>query len=383
MQTQEKTKTFSINGSSSINDKLMELPILKNFNQNEISTKIDSFRKGEKGLFWFFKLAVLVGVGYLTWTYVLPPVFQAIGQFLAVAATGILILLAVFMAPLIIRGIRAFTRFIHKLAMNYNPFAQLAIEGQKMVANQQSVIRSKGKIVQLKNDMELEAKNAEKEAEEGQKSILRLQAKAEKFKLALDAMVKEKGPAIKGEDEYVNTSAELTKILSEANRVANKMNQSKDFVQKYGVRANVMKKMAQKLTMVETSMEIKISDFNATIEMLKKDYQFGEKSREATTAAKSALGFTKGWELEYALEVVTNTIAEDIAITSGNLRDIDSLTSGQYSLDSDELYENLNTLADGIRIGKDIIPDAKQYSNPEYQLSSEDKVKSGGFGDLM
>jgi hypothetical protein len=117
--------------------------------------------------------------------------------------------------------------------------------------------------------------------------------------------------------------------------------------------------------------------------MLKKDYQFGEKSREATTAAKSALGFTKGWELEYALEVVTNTIAEDIAITSGNLRDIDSITDGKYALDSDELYDNLNALADGIRVGKDVIPEAKQYSNPEYQLSSSDKLKSGGFGDLM
>lgn len=382
MQTQEKTTTFSINGTSSLNNSLMDLPILKHFNESEISTKVESFRKGEKGLFWFFKLAVLIGVGYLTWTYVLPPVFQAIGQMLAVAATGVMIVAGFIMAPVIVKGIRAFTRAIHKSLIKYDPFAQLSIERQKMLNNQDAFRKSKGKIVSLRADMEAEALQSQKDAEEGQKDILRLQGKAEKLKGSLDTMVKEKGPSIKEDDVYVNTYADLTKVLSDSNRIANKMNQSKDFIQKYGTRANVMKKMGQKLTMVETSMEIKIADFDATIDMLKKDYEFGQKSKQATDAAKSAMGFTKGWELEYALEVVTNTIAEDIAITSGNLKDIDTLTS-QYSMDSDELYENLNTLADGIRVGKDIVPNAKQYSNPDYQLSSSDKVKSGGFGDLM
>ncbi len=382
MQTQEKTKTFSIDGKSSLSDSVMNLPILKHFNENEISTKVESFRNGEKGLFWFLKLAVLIGVGYLTWVYVLPPVFKAIGQMLAVAATGVMIVFGVIVAPVVVKGIRAFTRFLHKSLIKYDPFAQLALERQKMINNQDAFRKSKGKIVALRGDMEAEAAQSQKDAEDGQKNILKLQGKAETLKTSLDAMVKDKGPSIKEEDVYVNMIAEWTKVLSDSNRIANKMNQSKDFIQKYGSRANVMKKMGQKLTMVETSMEIKISDFDATIDMLKKDYEFSQKSRQATDAAKSALGFTKGWELEYALEVVTNTIAEDIAITSGNLKDIDSLTAN-YSMDSDELYDNLNTLADGIRVGKDIIPSAKQYSNTDYQLTSDDKTKSGGFGDLM
>jgi hypothetical protein len=143
-----------------------------------------------------------------------------------------------------------------------------------------------------------------------------------------------------------------------------------------------MKKFSQKLSMVETSMEIKIADFDATVEMLKKDYEFSQKSRAATDAAKSAMGFTKTWELEYALDVVTSTIAEDIAITAGNIKDIDTLTS-QYSLDSDDLYANLNLLADNIRVGKDVIPVAQNYMNPEYQLTQDDKMKSGGFQDLF
>jgi hypothetical protein len=376
MQTQTQTRTSTLNAN------LSELPILKHFNQNEISTKVDTFRKGEKNMFWFFKLAALIGVGYLTWTYVLPPVFQAIGQMLAVAATAVMIVAGVIMAPVIVKGIRLFTRSLHKALIKYDPFAQLEIERQKMLANQTTFRVAKGNIVQLKQEMEVEADRAQKEAESGQTRVIALQGKAEKLKFAMDEMVKTHGVAAKGEDEYVNMAAELQKVLAEAQRVANKYNQSKDFVQKYGTRANVMKKMGQKLTLVETAMDIKIQDFDATIDMLKKDYEFGQKSNAATTAAKSAMGFTKGWEFDYALDVVTSTIAADIAITAGNLKDIESITSN-YTLDSDELYANLNAVADKIKIGTDIIPDASKYSNPEYKLTQSDNLKSGGFGDMF
>jgi hypothetical protein len=374
MSTQSKTTTLNAN--------LAELPILKHFNQNEIATKVDNFRKGEKGMFWFFKLAALIGVGYLTWTYVLPPVFQAIGQFMAVAATGVLIVAGIIMAPVILKGIRLFTRNVHKALIKYDPFAQLEAEKVKLLENQRMFRISKQNIASLKTEMEAEADKAEKEAESGQTRIISLQGKAEKIKLAMDQMVQKMGTAAKAEDEYVNYASELQKTLAEGQRVANRLNQQKDFVQKYGSRAAIMKKMGQKLTMVETVMDIKIQDFDATVDMLKKDYEFGQKSNAATTAAKNAMGFTKGWELDYALDVVTSTIANDIAITAGNLKDIETLTSN-YSLDSDELYANLNVIADKIKVGQDIIPEAKQYSNPEYVLTQSDRVKSGGFGDLF
>lgn len=375
MQTQTQTK-------SQMNVSLMELPILKHFNENEINTQVDSFRKGEKGIFSFFKLAALIGFGYLTWVYVLPPIFQALGQALAVVGTGIICVASILFAPLIIKGLRKLTRMVHKMFIKWDPFEQLEIERQKMLANQQTFRISKKKIQDLKTDMEIEADKSEKDAIASQNKILTSQTKAEGIKANLDAMVKKDGIQAKGTDEYVNGNAELVKILSEGQRIQHKLEQSKNFVQKYGSRAAVMKKFGQKLVMVETNMDIKIADFDATIEMLKKDYEFSQKSRAATDAAKSAMLFTKGWELEYALDVVTTTIATDIAITAGNLKDIDTLTS-TFPMDSDELYTNLNQLADGIRVGKEAIPTAKQYSNPEYQLTQSDKQKSGGFEDLM
>lgn len=376
MSTQTQFKQTTLNAN------LMELPILKHFDQNQIATKVDTFRKGEKNLFWFIKLAAFGAIGYGLWKYVLPTVFQAIGHMLAVAATGVMIVGLIIAAPVILKGLRALTRSLHKMIIRHDPFAQLEIERQKMIANQQTFRVAKGNIAQLKNDMELEASRAQTEAEEGQKSILRLQAKAQKIKTRMDEMVQKGGVEARGEDEYVNLAAEFKKVNAEALRVSNKLTQAKDFVQKYGTRANIMKKMGHKLTMVETAMDIKISDFDATVDMLKKDYEFGRKSNAATTAAKNAMGFTKGWEFDYTLDVVTSTIAADIAITAGNLKDIETLTTN-YTLDSDELFANLNAVADKIKVGEDIIPSAKQYNNPEYVLSSTDRQKSGGFGELF
>jgi hypothetical protein len=57
--------------------------------------------------------------------------------------------------------------------------------------------------------------------------------------------------------------------------------------------------------MVET--HIKVLDLDATIEMLKKDYAFGQQGKDATNAVKGVLMFSKGWQSDYAMEVVTST----------------------------------------------------------------------------
>ncbi len=366
------------------NSNLKSLPIFKHFEDSDISKNITSWRKGEKGLNFFIKLAAAGAVGYGLWVYVLPVVFQAIGQFLAVATTGILLLGLIIAMPVILKGIRVLTRNLHKAIIKHDPFAELYHQRDLMYQNKQKFQQAKGKILNLKNEMEIEADKSEKTAKKLQTDVVSIQAKAQKLKDQLDDMVKTGGPAAKGTDEYVNTDSEFRKLLSDSARISNKLTQETEFIQKYGTRANIMKKFSHKLIMVETTMDIKVSDFDATIEILKKDYDFAQKSRQATESAKSAMMFTKTWELEYALDVVTSTIAQDIAITSGNLNDIDSLTA-QYALngDSDTLYANLDVLANDIKTGSYELPDAKQYSNPEYQLTHQDKLKSGGFNDIF
>jgi hypothetical protein len=230
--------------------------------------------------------------------------------------------------------------------------------------------------------MEIEANKSEKEAKSFQEDVLSLQRQSEKLKSAMDEMIKQNGVAAKDTDEYVALQSELARKLSDSQRVSTQYEQSKSFIQKYGVRANVLGKMDRKLTLAGTAIDIKIADFDVTVKMLQKEYEFARNAKEATESAKSAMLFTKDWELEYALEVVTSTIAQDIAKTSENLIDIDALTS-KYSVDNDELYSRLDSLADEIKTGDNTIPDSTKYTSPNYKMTKEDKLSGGGFGDIF
>ena len=127
------------------NQKIKSLPILKHFENSEIGKATNSFRKGEKGLFSFLKLGLLAGIGYLSWVHVLPVVFQAIGQVLAIASTGILVVGLVLAAPVILKGLRRLTRFLHKSIIKHDPFGELYDQKKKMEGNKVKFQQAKGK----------------------------------------------------------------------------------------------------------------------------------------------------------------------------------------------------------------------------------------------
>ncbi len=363
---------------------VLDLPILKHFDdeKGEISLNPKNWRNGEKGLNALLKIALFGALGVAAWIYILPPLFTALGQVIALAGVAVFVIFFIAMLPVIFKGIRRLTRFIHKSLIRHDPFGELEEQKQKMMKNRRIFKESKAKIKALKSNMEAEAFKAEKEAKAYQDQVISLQKNAQALKEKMEAIVKEQGNAGKDTDDYVELHSALAKKLSESQRVAQQLEQSKSFIQKYGSRASIMGKLDRKLTLAGTAIDIKISDFEVTIEMLQKEFQFARTAREATDSAKSAMLFTKDWELEYALDVVSETIAMDIARTQENLSDIDSLTS-KYDIDSDELYSQLDTLADKIKTGEDYVPDSKKYNNPNYKLSSEDKQESGGFGNMF
>lgn len=363
---------------------VLDLPILKHFDdeKGEISLNPQQWRSGEKGLNAALKIALFAGLGYAAWVYILPPLFTALGQIIALAGVAVFLIFFVMMLPVIFKGLKSLTRTIHKSLIRHDPFGELQRQKDKMLENRKIFKNSKAKIKALKSNMEAEAFKSEKEAKDFQDHLVTLQAHAQKLRSEMERIVSEKGIAGKDTDEYVELHSNLAKKLSESQRISHQLEQSKNFVQKYGSRASIMGKLDRKLTLAGTAIDIKISDFEVTIKMLEKEYQFAKAAKAATDGAKSAMLFTKDWELEYALDVVTETIALDIARTQENLMDINTLTS-KYDVDSDELYSQLDTLADKIRTGEDYVPESKKYNNPNYKLTPEDKQNIGGFGNMF
>ena len=363
--------------------KVMDLPILKHFDSGKVATMtnpLDSFRKGEKGMFNIFKLLMLAAVGYLSWVYVLPPLFQMLGQVIAIAGSVILVVLLVLMAPVILKLMRRLTRAAHEAVIKHDPFGELYEQKVKMVQNKRDFVLSKGKIKKLESDMRVQADNSEQMAKDLQNKIVSARKKIKKIRERQDEL--KKTVEGKSSPEYVENHANLIKLSASVQRDMSQKEQQENFIRKYGVRAHTMQKLSNKLVLVEAQMDIKVLDFDATIDILKREYEFAESAKQATQSARDALMFTEGWEVEYALDVVTTTIAQDIAITASNINDIDSYTT-LYNVDDDELYSKLDALADDIEAGKDELPSAKAYNNPDYKLSHEDKLQEGNFGGMF
>jgi hypothetical protein len=363
-------------------NRVLELPILKHFDKGEISLNPQNWRKGEKGIAAVVGLVILGTVAWGLYSFILPIVFTWIGKVLGAISVAVLVIGFFIMLPVVIKALKKAARGLHKLLIRYDPFGELQEQKEKMVQNREQFKQAKAKIKSIKSNMESESLKAEKESKEYQETVVTMQSKAETLKNKMTALESAKGPGAKETDEYVELQTGLMKTLSEAQRVSHMLNQSTGLVRKYGSRAHVIGKLDRKLNMVDTAMEIKIADFDVSIDMLKKEYAFAQAAREATEQAKSAMLFTKSWELEYALDVVTNTISVDLAHTKENLLDLDSLTS-QYSLDSDELYSKLDKLADQIKTNNYAVPEAQKYTNPNYKMTGQDKMESGGFGDIF
>ena len=367
---------------STESSKVLELPILKHFEKSQITFNPKNWRKGEKGIATVVGLVLLGTIAWGLYRYILPIVFTWVGQVLGAIAAAVLVIAFFIMLPVIIKGLKKLARTFHKMLIKYDPFGELEEQKEKMIQNRMRFKEAKATIKAIKSNMESESIKAEKEAKDYQDKVLVLQSKAETTKSKMQDMDARLGEAAKDSDEYVELQTSIMKTLSEAQRVSHMLNQSTSLVRKYGSRAHVIGKLDRKLNMVDTAMEIKIADFEVSIDMLKKEFAFAQAARDATEQAKSAMLFTKGWELEYALDVVTNTIEMDLATTKENLLDLDTLTS-QYSMDSDELYSKLDKLADQIKTDNYTIPESKKYNNPNYKLTQEDKIESKGFGDIF
>lgn len=361
----------------------MKSPLMQNYSENQIVTKVDNFRKGEKNLFWFLKLGVFGAIAYGTWVYVLPPIFQAIGHLLAVAATGVMIVGLIIAAPVILKGIRMLTRGLHKMLIKHDPFGQLAITRQKLIQSISTFRIAKTNLSTLMHDMEIEASNSKKNAEESKTNAIRYKNKCANIKAEMDDMVNKLGSKAKEEDPFVQLNAELLKTLSKAKIEELRFNQANDFTVKFGARANTLKKINQKLVMVEANMDVKLSQFDNMVDSLKTEYETGKKLNAASTAAKNVLGATSDWEAEFALECIAETITHDFAVSASNFKDIESLTSG-YDLSSDELFDNLDAFANKLESGVIEINDNKKFLNPDYMLSTDDKNKAGSnFGGMF
>ncbi len=367
---------------SSLEEQIRKLPISRHF-KGGLTTIEEASQDKFKALSLVFKLAIIGALAYGAWVYAIPMIMTTLGKIAVAALTGGSIILGALSLPAFFKWAGNIARKFHKHAIEQDPFREFEKQKKAIRENQEQARNARAQIKGLERQMQKEARENEKLGEKYRTQVLVEQKRAEALKASIASIEQKLGKeAAKGDDNWVADQADLYKLLMGSGRLEAQLNQADDFVQKYGSRANIMKKMGHKLTMVEAAMDTKVLDFDATVEILKKDYEFASKSAAATEHAKAAMMFEDSWELEIALNAVSTTIANDIATTAGNFKDIQTLTS-DFDFNSDTAFANLNSLADKISTGESEAPDADKYGQEGYRLTEKDKASTPGFDSFL
>ena len=373
MQTEVKTIT--------------QLPIMKYFDDAKLvqtgKESLAKWRKGEKPIGAILALIVIGVIGYGIIRWVIPAVFIALSQVMAVIASILAIALLILLLPAIYKLFRRIVRWFHKAIIRWNPFDELEEQKKKMWETHDLFLKHKSKIKQLRNDFEQMSKETQKVAENSKSEVQRQTKKAGEIKEQMDKLIAEKGVGIKETDEYVDLQQQFINATSAGTRTNTVLEKNIEWTTKYAARSNIFANLDRKLAIGATLLENKIKDFEESVSIMKKDWEMAAASRGATAILKEILGpGGQNWKLEYALEFVAGRISEDLAMTAQNLEDLERNTTA-FDFDSDEAYEKLLAIGNKLDAGQIDVPDPSKISNPNHKLTREEKKSTGPLGDIF
>jgi len=373
MQTETKTVT--------------QLPIMKYFDDAKLVEKgketLAKWRKGEKPIGAIIALILIGIICYGTFRWIIPAVFGALSQVLAVIVSVLAVIFVIFLWPVIYKLFRRIVRWFHKAIIRWNPFDELGEQKQKMWDTHDLFLKHKSKIKQLRTDFEQMSNDTRKVAENSKSEVQRQTKKAGEIKESMNKMIAEKGEGIKETDEYVDLQQQFINATSAGTRANTTLEKNIEWTTKYAARSNIFANLDRKLAIGATLLENKIKDFEESISIMKKDWEMAAASRGATAILKEILGpGGQNWKLEYAVEFVAGRISEDLASTAQNLEDLERNTS-EFNFDSDEAYEKLLAIGNKLDAGQLDIPNPSRISNPNHKLTREEKNSTGPLGDIF
>jgi len=373
MQTETKTVT--------------QLPIMKYFDDAKLVEKgkeaLGKWRKGEKPIASFLGLIIIGVIVYGTIRWIIPAVFIALSQVIAVIVSILAVFLFILLLPAIYKLFRRIVRSFHKAIIRWNPFDELDEQKQKMWETHDLFLKHKAKIKQLRTDFEQMSNETRKVAEDSKEEVQRQTKKAGQIKEQMDKMIADKGIEIKETDEYVELQQQFINATSAGTRTNTTLEKNIEWTTKYAARSNIFANLDRKLAIGATLLENKIKDFEESISIMKKDWEMAAASRGATDILKEILGpGGQNWKLEYALEFVAGRISEDLAMTAQNLEDLDRNTTA-FNFDSDEAYDKLLSIGNKLDAGQIEVPNPSKISNPNHKLTRDEKNAAGPLGDIF
>jgi hypothetical protein len=357
-----------------------DLSIMKYFDEAKLveqgKSVIGKWRNGEKPLGAIVGLTLLGVGGWALIKFVVIPALAIMSVVIATILSVVAVLFTIMLSPVIYKLFRTIVRSLHKRLIRWKPFEELDRQLAQMWRNHEAYLSRKAIVKKLRNQFEQRSKDAEKEANDAKNEVSRQVKKAGEIKQKMEQLVLEKGDSVKETDEYVELQQSFINATSAGNRLNSTMEKNIEWTKKYASRSNILANLDRKLAIGATLAENKNMDFEESIKMMKIDFEGATAMRGATDYLKQLLlGNKQNWQLEYAVEFVTNQVQQELALTSQNLEDLDRNISA-FNFDSDDAYDKLLEISNKIDAGQIVVPDANRISNPNHKLTSEEKDAS-------
>jgi hypothetical protein len=368
--------------------KLNDLPILKHLDggdsklQQLSSANLGNWKRGEKSIGFFVGIALAAAAAYGFFMFVLPVILNVLSQTIAAIVMVATVVFAVMLWPFIFKLFRRIVRGLHKMLIKIDPFAELDDQLGKMKDSRQQFETVKAEINACKVQMKSEAVKAEKMAKDASQKVLYCQEEASSLKTKLEKMTEKSGDAARETDDYVELEGRFNAAIGDGNRSVSEAETYRRLVDTFGSRANVFAKLDRKLVGYGHAFDEKIKDFATSINLLRTESRAMEAANNATTRARKVLGQDQGWEMDYALEVISGQIANDIATTQANIRDLDSIVR-DFNPNDERAYARLEDFTNKIKGGEFEVSDPNRVSNPNYKLTPDQKNAGGGITDIF
>lgn len=363
------------------------LPIFRNLNKSDLVVMDQNGNeiKKKSPIGTILSLLVLAGIGYGLVTYVFPILLTVVGYTLGVLASVALVIAAFALFPAYKKWLSIASDKLYRKAIESDPFILLNQKRQEYLKHKETLSRETANILMLQKDSENKAYQSEKEAEQHREEITVYTARANKFKEQIDELIATQGEAnAKQDDEFWVLDQKMRININDASRAQSSMVQKMKFVDVYGARGNTFKKLHRTLDQAKMNVDETIKDFDLTITMLQDEYKSAADAKRATQSAKNALGLSSKWEVEFAIQVVNNTIAQNLSQTVANLDDITEMTKNINSNSNpEEQLERLNQLSEKMSHETFFIPTAKKFKNVDHKFTQEEKHNAGSFGGLL
>jgi hypothetical protein len=343
--------------ASELDSKFLNIPVIRNNSGNLKLNTNNSFSLVVKNLFWVIIVGLLIAFS----VFALPQIFIIVGKMIGIAISCLIAGFLWYNLDNINDMFKKTAESIKRFFIESDPFFYLAKAIKKAETNLSKFIEAKVKLLGV-------SKNLKNLALESDKNAKALFEQMSSNKLYLQSL---KGKLEISQD--VNDKVKFNKGINQLSILEAKYKQELSLAERYASKSRTYNKAYERFLLIEPKLENEVEELKASVTMLSNEYKALKTMSDATSIARSALGFEKDSELRLAMDIVNDTIAFNTAKVEDDLNYISGITQ-DLVLNDDQAMAKFESMT--LKLDTEYSSKVENLLNTNYKLTKEEQDSS-------